>query len=424
MRRSTAHRALARRLTTASVAATLVSAGFAAPARADASEDGLTVSGSMSAEEQADRLDRSVVVSRETKVGGLEEPSAAVEPAPDPLTRYTLRKVNVRSGPGADRDVERTLPKGRKVTVVNQRGKWAQLKGGGFVRADRLAAALAVDPYAAVTGRELAVREEADAEAESKDELAPGTEITVVGRSGRWAQLEGGGFVRAGRLIAVEQTTPARRTVTQDLNVRTGPGVDFDRVGWKAEGQAVTVQARAEQWVQLDDGDWVHGHYLTEPAPPPAEETVEVSVEELPEAAEAILAELGSTATDELQAVDAKELSDDFGTRVVELAASFSGVPYVWGGSSPRSGFDCSGLVSYVYGQLGVHLPHYSGSIREVGTVIDRSEARPGDVIWTPGHVGIYAGGNLQVDAARGSWWDTGVREIWQSNPVFLRIAR
>src|SRR5262249_51653436 len=50
------------------------------------------------------------------------------------------------------------------------------------------------------------------------------------------------------------------------------------------------------------------------------------------------------------------------GTAAVAIAQHFVGTPYVWGGASPTGGFDCSGLMLYVYAQLGVSLPHYAAS--------------------------------------------------------------
>jgi len=82
------------------------------------------------------------------------------------------------------------------------------------------------------------------------------------------------------------------------------------------------------------------------------------------------------------------------------IALQYLGVPYVWGGASP-SGFDCSGLVMYVYAQLGISLPHYTVSQWDVTEPISTSQMEPGDLVFfdSLGHVGIYIGGGQFVDA-------------------------
>ena len=79
---------------------------------------------------------------------------------------------------------------------------------------------------------------------------------------------------------------------------------------------------------------------------------------------------------------------------VVGIAMRYLGTPYVWGGASP-AGFDCSGFVMYVYAQVGVSLPHYSGAQWNVGVPVSRSDLQPGDLVFFDGlgHVGIYIGG-------------------------------
>jgi len=109
------------------------------------------------------------------------------------------------------------------------------------------------------------------------------------------------------------------------------------------------------------------------------------------------------------------------GNSVLEIAALYVGVPYVSGGTTP-DGFDCSGFVSYVYGQLGISLPRTSAGIKAAGTVISRDEAKAGDLIWSPGHISIYAGGDQQIDSPRPGK-TVQFRSIWQSAPVFLRIG-
>jgi cell wall-associated NlpC family hydrolase len=89
------------------------------------------------------------------------------------------------------------------------------------------------------------------------------------------------------------------------------------------------------------------------------------------------------------------------GTRVVKYARRFVGVPYVWGGSSPRSGFDCSGFVRYVWGHFGISLPHSSYGDMSRGRSIGRKYLRPGDLVFFAGgsHVGIFIGRNRVIDA-------------------------
>jgi peptidoglycan DL-endopeptidase CwlO len=87
-------------------------------------------------------------------------------------------------------------------------------------------------------------------------------------------------------------------------------------------------------------------------------------------------------------------------TGVIGIAMHYLGVPYVWGGSSP-SGFDCSGFVAYVYAQVGVSLPHYTGAQWNVGVPVSRSDLQPGDLVFFDGlgHVGLYIGGNEFIHA-------------------------
>lgn len=109
------------------------------------------------------------------------------------------------------------------------------------------------------------------------------------------------------------------------------------------------------------------------------------------------------------------------GNAVLEIAARYVGTPYVSGGTTP-AGFDCSGFTSYVYAQLGITLPRTSSAQKAAGTIVSAADAQPGDLIWSPGHISIYAGGDQQIDAPRPGK-SVQFRSIWQSNPVFIRIG-
>ena len=91
------------------------------------------------------------------------------------------------------------------------------------------------------------------------------------------------------------------------------------------------------------------------------------------------------------------------GAAAVDLAKNYLGVPYLWGGTDPMRGLDCSGLTKLVYGKLGVTLPRVSADQSKVGELVPSlAQARPGDLLFfhTPvTHVAIYAGGSRMVEA-------------------------
>jgi cell wall-associated NlpC family hydrolase len=89
------------------------------------------------------------------------------------------------------------------------------------------------------------------------------------------------------------------------------------------------------------------------------------------------------------------------GERAARIALKAVGVPYKWGGTSPASGFDCSGLVYWVYGRLGVEVPHSSYALYRAGRGVARSRMKAGDILVFSGlgHVGLYVGRGRMVHA-------------------------
>ena len=91
------------------------------------------------------------------------------------------------------------------------------------------------------------------------------------------------------------------------------------------------------------------------------------------------------------------------GQRAARIAVKAVGVPYRWGGSSPSTGFDCSGLVSWAYGRLGIALPHSSYALYDKGRPVPVARLRAGDMLFFSGlgHIGLYVGRGRMVHAPR-----------------------
>jgi peptidoglycan DL-endopeptidase CwlO len=111
------------------------------------------------------------------------------------------------------------------------------------------------------------------------------------------------------------------------------------------------------------------------------------------------------------------------GEQAVKLGKEYLGVPYLWGGTDPDRGLDCSGLTQLVYQRLGIDLPRVSRDQAKAGTeVASLKQARPGDLVFFGSpvhHVGIYAGNGMMVEAARRGT-DVRVGKVW-ANPTHIR---
>ncbi len=109
-------------------------------------------------------------------------------------------------------------------------------------------------------------------------------------------------------------------------------------------------------------------------------------------------------------------------TGVAAVARQYLGVPYVFGGNTP-AGFDCSGLVQYVFAQFGLNLPHSVRAQGAAGVTVPASQARAGDiVVWNDGsHDGIYTGNGIMIDAPKPGD-HVKERPVWSSNVHYVRL--
>lgn len=106
--------------------------------------------------------------------------------------------------------------------------------------------------------------------------------------------------------------------------------------------------------------------------------------------------------------------------RLVTLARSLVGGRYVMGGANPSTGIDCSGMMKYIFGQIGISLPHGANMQRNMAQIVPIAQAQPGDILYWPGHVALYIGYGKFVGAQNER--DGVVEGYIYGNPIVLRF--
>ena len=216
------------------------------------------------------------------------------------------------------------------------------------------------------------------------------------------------------------------------VDVHAGRGTDTEVVGRLDPGDLCYILADADdQWVYIESGNvrgFVFSYYLASGSGtdkiiqeegagnvPLAEETMDPLQNEVFRYS---LLTNGSTPTTLYE--ESEVIQDGVSearASLLNLAASFEGSPYAWGGCDPHTGVDCSGFVNYVYGQFGVNLPRTAEEQAYTGMKIAVEDALPGDLVFMMDstgyiyHVVIYAGEGKAIEA-RGSSYGVGCFDL------------
>lgn len=193
------------------------------------------------------------------------------------------------------------------------------------------------------------------------------------------------------------------------VNMRSGPSTSYSRVGQSSKGQLAYIIGINNGWYKVIWNDtvcYIRSDYLTLTEPP---------YENRANAKSPLFFRGGKSTGTPVSAAKLKASANYIGStsytastaeKIVSTAKKYIGVPYVWGGESP-SGFDCSGLVQYVFKQNGISLNRTVSTQYKQGYSISKANLQPGDLVffqntYTTGlsHIGIYIGNDQFIHAS------------------------
>lgn len=195
------------------------------------------------------------------------------------------------------------------------------------------------------------------------------------------------------------------------INFRKEPNTDSEILKVFAQNAKVTILEEQGEWYKIEHKDEV-GYVLKTYV---SEKKVEVTSRSATSRTETTESEEDNNTSAEEDKQTSSNTNNNSttttsnkGQEIADFAKQYVGYRYVYGGSTPKGGFDCSGLTMYVYKQFGINLPHSATAQSKIGTKVEKSNIQPGDLVFFSdyrtykgiGHVGIYIGDNKFVHAS------------------------
>ena len=331
-----------------------------------------------------------------------------VDAATDMRT-VTASSLNFRSGPSTSHSIIGSLQKGQQVEYISESGSWAKVKYNGvtgYVHGDYLTKSTSTGistsqgttQYVNSTSG-LNVRSGAGTTYFKLGTLEYKEKVTVLSTSNGWAKINYNGQTGYVSSSYLQTTVPGGTTsennnssttttvkyvnATSGLNVRSGAGTSYSKIGSLDYKEKVTVLSTSNGWAKINykgQAGYVSSSYLQSTVPS------------------------GSTSNSgSNNSVSASASS------VIAYAKTLLGKPYVWGAQGPNS-FDCSGFTYYVFkNKAGIILPRTSSAQSKYGTYVSRNNLRAGDLVFfdTNGanngqvsHVGLYIGNGQMIHAS------------------------
>ncbi len=303
--------------------------------------------------------------------------------------------LNMRARPDLNSQVIITIDRGEKVSITGETGGWYNIKYKeytGFVYSMYIWVIGEEKCLGAVSGSNVNVREYPYIGSDIICKFNTGKKVRVLDENYGWYKISfdsGIGWIYGEYLVIIGEPAATAVINSSEVNMRINPSLSSDIIMKLVKWDKVMVYGASGDWylVEEEKGEfgWVYNSLI------------DIRKTE---------ASRGFDDEQFIREIDINEVTK-LQIRIIEYARKFLGVRYVWGGSN-TNGFDCSGLVLYVYKNFDIYLPHMASMQARLGTYVKRSELCAGDLVFfdTNGghdditHVGIYMGDNVFIHAS------------------------
>ena len=283
-----------------------------------------------------------------------------------------------------------------------------------------------------VTASALRLRSEPNTDSQTIDVAYNGEVVVVVDQIGDWYKVIydlQDGYMHSDYLSVLDRENAELgygRINDTYVNVRTGPSTDYSVLRMSNEGDLAYIIGLNCGWYKVIYGEdicYIRSDYVDLTEVPYENDASNksplffrggVSIGVSPSASLLNSSSGNTGSSDTGSSSGSVSENASIGQQMADKALTYNGYPYVWGGASPSTGFDCSGLVYYIAKCFGYSIPHGSTSQYAYGTYVEKSDLQPGDFVffentYTEGisHVGIYLGNGDFIHASSS---ETGVK--------------